>query len=372
MSSRRCTPIRLAATIVAVALLGGLAAFPATSAAGPTIGQLNQQLSQQQSRQQQLQSSLGGLSGLISSLTAQIALVERREAAVNQQLSQDRAALAKTKVQLARQRRLLALLKARLAKARRLLANQLVSNYESGSPDLLSAVLESNGFTQLLDRINFLNDAEHQQQRIITITKRAKAQATAAAIRLARLQAREEQITKAAAVEAKALAGMNWLLHSKQSALERAQAVQRAALAASQTRASQLQAEISQIEAQQAAAEQAAAEQAAAQRVAAQQAASQQVVAPSRAGASSPAPTAGWVIPNAIVLCESGGQDLPPNSAGASGYYQIIPGTWRQFGGTGPAAYLASKAEQDAVASRIYNGGAGVSNWDCASIVGIH
>ena len=49
--------------------------------------------------------------------------------------------------------------------------------------------------------------------------------------------------------------------------------------------------------------------------------------------------------------CESGGQNLPPNSAGASGYYQIMPGTWTQYGGTGPAAYLASKAEQDAVAA---------------------
>jgi hypothetical protein len=83
-------------------------------------------------------------------------------------------------------------------------------------------------------------------------------------------------------------------------------------------------------------------------------------------------PSGGWAIPYAIVLCESGGQNLPPNSAGASGYYQIIPSTWKGFGGSGPAAYLASKAEQDAVASRIYNGGAGVSNWACAAIVGIH
>ena len=61
-----------------------------------------------------------------------------------------------------------------------------------------------------------------------------------------------------------------------------------------------------------------------------------------------------------------------PNSAGASGYYQILPSTWKLFGGTGPAAYLAGKAEQDAVASRIWNGGAGASNWVCAGIVGIH
>ena len=60
------------------------------------------------------------------------------------------------------------------------------------------------------------------------------------------------------------------------------------------------------------------------------------------------------------------------HGAGASGYYQIIPGTWRLFGGTGPAAYLAPKAEQDAVAARIWNGGAGASNWVCAGIVGIH
>ena len=72
------------------------------------------------------------------------------------------------------------------------------------------------------------------------------------------------------------------------------------------------------------------------------------------------------------MLCESGGQNLTPNSAGASGYYQILPSTWKLFGGTGPAAYLASKCEQDAVASRIWNGGYGASNWVCAGIVGIH
>jgi hypothetical protein len=90
--------------------------------------------------------------------------------------------------------------------------------------------------------------------------------------------------------------------------------------------------------------------------------------------ASGPAlgPSGGWAIPYAIVLCESGGQNLPPNSAGASGYYQIMPATWKLFGGSGPAAYLAPKSEQDAVASRIWNGGAGASNWVCAGIVGIH
>jgi hypothetical protein len=82
--------------------------------------------------------------------------------------------------------------------------------------------------------------------------------------------------------------------------------------------------------------------------------------------------SAGWTIPHAIVQCESGGQNLPPNRAGASGYYQIMPATWKLFGGSGRAAYLASKSEQDAMASRIWDAGAGASNWVCAGIVGIH
>ena len=39
------------------------------------------------------------------------------------------------------------------------------------------------------------------------------------------------------------------------------------------------------------------------------------------------------------------------------------------FGGSGPAAYLAPKAEQDRVAAKIWDGGRGASNWVCAALV---
>ncbi len=68
--------------------------------------------------------------------------------------------------------------------------------------------------------------------------------------------------------------------------------------------------------------------------------------------------------------CESGGQNLPPNSAGASGYYQFLPSTWKGLGGKGPHAYLRPKAEQDALASKLWDGGRGAHNWVCASLVG--
>jgi hypothetical protein len=233
-----------------------------------------------------------------------------------------------------------------------ILSRQLVSSYESSKPNIVTVVLEAHGFTDLLNRLTYLHTAEQQQQALIKVTRTAKAQADSAAARLAKLETTDRQITDSAATRVRALAGMNALLSGKQVALQHARAAQQAALSAVRARGRALQAAIAKVQAQQAAAA----------------AAAQQATSPAALGA---APSGGWSIPYAIVLCESGGQNLPPNSAGASGYYQIIPSTWSLFGGTGPAAYLASKAEQDAVATRIWNGGAGASNWVCAGIVGI-
>jgi septal ring factor EnvC (AmiA/AmiB activator) len=362
---RRTTARPLVAAAATVAVVLGLAAVPVASSADPSLGQLKSQLNAEQGHEHSLAASIASLSHLISSLSSQITLVETREAAVRSDLARDRAQLAAVQRALTREQHLLALLRGRLARARMLLARQLVTNYEQAKPNLVSVVLDSNGFKDLLDQLTFLRDAQKQQQVIITITREAKARADAAAGHLAVLRANDRQITIATAQRVRALVGMNSLLHSKQAALARARGIQQSALVASRARGSHLQAEIGHIEA----------EQAAAARAAAAASASASASA-SVGGTPTPAgptfgPSGGWAIPYAIVLCESGGQNLTPNSAGASGYYQILPTTWKLFGGTGPAAYLASKSEQDAVASRIWNGGAGASNWVCAGIVGI-
>jgi peptidoglycan hydrolase CwlO-like protein len=346
---------RIAVFAAALAMLGATAAaIELSPASASSINQLSSQLSHQQARQQTLSSSIGGLSKLISSLDGQISLVESREAALRADLARDQAALAVAQKQLARERALLTVLRARLARAQMLLSRQVVSRYEGDRPDLVTVVLDSHGFNDLLENLDFLHRAEKQQQSIIVVTRDAKARADAAARKFAKLEAQDRQITAATTLRVRAIAGMNALLHSKQAALARAREVQQAELSATRANAQHLQSEISKLEAQQAAAAQATS-------------------SASGSTSSGPAlgPSNGWAIPYAIVQCESGGQNLPPNSAGASGYYQIIPSTWAAYGGTGPAAYLTSKAEQDAVARRIW-AGSGPSAWDCAAIVGIH
>ena len=87
------------------------------------------------------------------------------------------------------------------------------------------------------------------------------------------------------------------------------------------------------------------------------------------AAAAAAGPGGPWAIPWPIVQCESGGQNLPPNSAGASGYYQMLPSTWKGLGGSTRHAYQASKAEQDRLAAQLWAGGAGARNWVCAALV---
>jgi septal ring factor EnvC (AmiA/AmiB activator) len=370
----------LAATVaVGVLVLTAIGRQTPALAASADLGTLNSQLGAEQARQQHLSSSVASLSGLISSLSGQISLVQSREAAVRQDLANDRAQMVRAAAALRRERAHLQVLRSRLARARMLLSFQLRGSYEGDRPDLVSVVLNANGFNSLLEQINFLTRAEHQQQSMIFVTKIAKAQATQAANQLAATEAQDRQMTAAAATRQQALQGMNALLASRESALARARGAQQAALSASQARSNGLRSQIASVRAaQEAAARRAAAAQAAAARAAAAtpSAPSTPSTPSSPAGAPSApvsaAPSGGWAIPYSIVLCESGGQNVPPNSAGASGYYQIMPATWRLFGGSGPAAYLASKSEQDAVASRIWNGGSGASNWVCAGIVGIH
>jgi septal ring factor EnvC (AmiA/AmiB activator) len=383
---KRIAHARLAvAAVTVVGMFGVAAAIPVASKADPSLSQLHSSLDAAQVQAQSLAAKVAHLSGMINSLGSQIAFVQQREAAVRAQLASERASLQRTSVALVRERRVLKRLIAHLHRAQSVLANQLVSSYEQGTPDLLSVMLNSNGFSQLVSQLTYMRHAQEEQKTEIRITRRARNQVHAATVRLAKLKATYKQMALASAQREQALVGMNSLLNSREAALQQARAAQATALSAAQARGQALQSEIARVQAQQAALARAQAQQAAAERAAQatpalpkpeRKPSSSQTSSTPSAPPASPTPvgpqaSGGWVIPGAIVACESGGQNLTPNSAGASGYYQIIPSTWREYGGTGPAAYLASKAEQDRVAARIW-AGAGWQAWDCARILGIH
>jgi peptidoglycan hydrolase CwlO-like protein len=338
---RRPFPIRgRLAALAAGALLPLVlwAGLPLASDAS-RLGSAQSQLDQARSKEGSLSSAVAQLGRIIDQLDGDVALLQRRQAQVQADLDRARAQLARTQTALRIERARLAELKRRLAYSRRVLARRLVQMYEGGRPDMLTVVLNSRGFADLLERTEFLRRINDQDKQIVHSVRRARDATQRVTVRLARLEATQQRI--AAGIEARrnALASMAQALAAKRAALASARAARVAALHAARGSRQRLEREVSKLQAEQ------------------------------QGSTSTIGPGGPWAIPWAIVQCESGGQNLPPNWAGASGYYQIIPSTWSGFGGSGPAAYLASKAEQDRVATRIWDGGRGAGNWDCARII---
>jgi peptidoglycan hydrolase CwlO-like protein len=313
----------------------------------PGAGELRQRAADARARERSLSAQVANLGSAAARLQRQVGVLERRGSQVQADLDADRVRLARVQSALRAERIHLARLRARLAEVRRTLAERLVAAYKTPQADVTSVVLTSKSLSDLLERTRFLKDLEKNDREILRDVRSARTQAAGQAKRLAGDERRQADAVAALHARAKALANMKAAVDQRRATLVRVQSARAAALQVTRANRAHLEARVQAVEA----------------RLAAQaRAASATTAAPGGSG--------GWAIPAAIVMCESGGQNLPPNSAGASGYYQILPSTWKGMGGSGPAAWKASKGEQDRVAGALWAGGSGAHNWVCAGLVG--
>ncbi|MEA2179653.1 MAG: hypothetical protein QOG77_2950 [Solirubrobacteraceae bacterium] len=327
-----------AVLLLVAALVAGAAALSPPSGA-QDVDELRQRAESRRNSERELSADVARLGRLLTKLQSDIAVVERRRTAVRAELAEDQAKLERVRGALREQRERVQRLRAHLKASQAVLARRVVELYKAPDPDLLGVVLSATDFADLLDRAEFLDRIAKQDRRIILNVQRARRDANGAVSDLAGQERRQEETTQAIASRSKALAGISAALDDRRADYTAARTARAAALGNARTDRRSLEKRIARLEARRA----------------------------NYVGAQSGGP---WAIPWPIVQCESGGQNTPPNSAGASGYYQIMPATWSGFGGSGPHAYLAPKAEQDRVAAKIWNGGAGASNWVCAALVG--
>jgi peptidoglycan hydrolase CwlO-like protein len=333
---------RLLVAVCLVPLLSGAAVVGLERAdADPGLGSLRSQAQRQRARERSLSGEVAGLGLMIGRLERQIAILQNRQAAVQADLDADQAKLDRVQDALRTQRARLVRLRARLAYARKVLADRLVALYKSPEPELVSIVLASRSFSDLVDRAAFLKRVQNQDQRIISRVRSARGEAAAAVVRLGRAEKRQGRLVAVVQARRNALASMAGAARTRQATLVRTRAVRAAALSATRASRVRIEGKIRSLEA----------------------------AAARAAAAASSGPGGPWAIPWPIVQCESGGQNLPPNSASASGYYQILRETWKLYGGSGTDAYKASKAEQDRVAAKIWDHGRGRNAWVCAGLV---
>ncbi len=230
-----------------------------------------------------------------------------------------------------------------------------MSIYEGNAPDAAAILLNSRGFEDLANRAEMVGRIEKADAALAgrVRTLRNEVKTALAAVRQAKA---EQDAYNARVADARdQIAAVRANAEAQAAKLEAARQQEAAAIQTLQSNVSSWENQVQQIQAAQAAAAAEAAQQA--QEAQQASAASAQQTVANWVG--------NWAIPEAIVMCESGGNFNAVNpSSGAGGAYQILPSTWRLYGGSG-APQDASASLQSQIAAQIWRD-SGPSAWACA------
>ena len=147
---------------VAAVIAGALGAAPSSGQSlQDRLSETEEKLGQVEQREGVLTTEISAASEKINRLTTEVAELRNKEAVLAAELAQKEAELD------AAQERLEELRK-RLAAAVELLEERLVAIYKTAEPDLITVVLQSDGFDDLLERTEYLQRLEEQDAEIVT------------------------------------------------------------------------------------------------------------------------------------------------------------------------------------------------------------
>jgi peptidoglycan hydrolase CwlO-like protein len=268
---------------------------------------------------------------------SQAAAAAAREAQLSAVLAQGQEREAQLEVRVQQTTAQLAKARARLHRALGALSARLVSIYRGDAPDTIELLLDARGFDDLANRAELLGRIEDADAALAARVRQLRNLVSAQLAQVKQARAEAIAFNQRIAAARDQIASVRADAEAQAAQFEQARAEQAAALSSLRSQVASWEQQVQQ-----------------AQQVSAAQA--QQTVS-SWLG--------DWAIPQAIVMCESGGNFGAVNpSSGAGGAYQILPSTWRLYGGSG-APQSASPQQQSSIASQIW-ADSGPSAWACA------
>jgi murein DD-endopeptidase MepM/ murein hydrolase activator NlpD len=194
-----------------------------SSGASPSskLDQLNSKIQSTQGRigsrkgtERVLTTEISAYSARINALQAKIGKLQRHQAGVEADLQAKQAELGRIQGELRSERRRLVRLRARFVEARAALAQRLVELYQADKPDVVTVILNSKGFADLLERGDFMQRVSEQDQKIVTLVRNAKADAQATEQHLNGLETRQRAVTQ------RILANRNAIAQGKQDLID--------------------------------------------------------------------------------------------------------------------------------------------------------
>ncbi len=135
------------------------------------------------------------LSSDIAAYTTKITRLQARQARIQADLDAKMAELLQLQDALRDERARLTRLRERLQQARSHLERRLVEIYKADKPDVLSVVLNSDGFADLLERGEFIQRIAENDREILLTVRAAKGESEQTEAKLDRLERRQQRVT---------------------------------------------------------------------------------------------------------------------------------------------------------------------------------
>jgi murein DD-endopeptidase MepM/ murein hydrolase activator NlpD len=171
-----------AATLAVLALfaLALIVTWPGSSSAASlqaiqaNIGEKQAALENARAKEGVLTGAISALSKRIRTMTREIGSLRRREARVQNTLDARRAQLERVRVRYEAEHARFVRLRRELGRSQGVLAARLVAIYKADQPDMMSVILESDGFNDLLVRADYMSAIGHQDSVIVDRVRELK------------------------------------------------------------------------------------------------------------------------------------------------------------------------------------------------------
>ncbi len=212
------------------------------------IEQKRKQIESKKKRERVLTGTIEGYSRRIRVLERDITTLRTRQATIEADLGRKRAELTTIQRDLRSERARITRLRGRLLEARAALSDRLVYLFKADEPDVVTVVLESEGFADLLQRTSFMQRVSQQDARIIDRARDAKADAQAAEKRLDRSEARQREVTAIVARRREEVAAIKGRLLERSSQYRDVRSNKREALVETRTDRKKLEGHLAALE----------------------------------------------------------------------------------------------------------------------------
>jgi cell wall-associated NlpC family hydrolase len=153
-----------------------------------------------------LEATIARQNAEIDQLIGEVSALRQREAAVELRLGAKQAELERANAELAAERRHLAAVRSRLRRSLGALRQLLVGIYESGSPDVVSIILESSSWSDLLAGVEYVERVRSYEDTVVERVRAVRDEARAAVLRLRGARKRIRSARDAIASEERELA----------------------------------------------------------------------------------------------------------------------------------------------------------------------